>query len=243
VVVGLLAAVALVVALPALGASRTSRSLLAPVLAFLSFYSGVFALVALSLTVMVGLLATDHAILSMRYRLAAQAVHRSTTLVALVFLATHIAAKVLTGRVRPADAVLPFLAPGRAFYVGLGTLASDLLVVIASTGFFRRRFAGGRAPGAWRVLHTAAYLAWALSIVHGLVAGRQPAWWVVWSYALCLVAVALALLARVFLAVGPNRSAAGRRGQPHPVPAARRRPGRRQVSAASKRAVTSDGRR
>jgi hypothetical protein len=227
--------VGLVVAgLSGLGASRPVRPLIAPALAFLAFYSGVFALVALSFTVVAGLLAADHAVLSVRYRLTAQAAHRAATLVALVFLVSHIAAKVLTGRVGPADAIAPFLAPGRTFYVGLGTLAVDLLALVVATGVLRHRFAG--APRLWRVLHVTAYLAWPLSIVHGLLAGRRPAWWVTWSYGLCLIAVALALLARAFLVVRPIRPTPQRpRGDLSAAPVARRLPDRPGAPAVGQR--------
>jgi hypothetical protein len=38
---------------------------------------------------------------------------------------------------------------------------------------------------------------WPLAIVHGLLAGRTPKWWVTLSYVVCLALVAVAALARL----------------------------------------------
>ena len=91
-----------------------------------------------------------------------QAAHRALSLAAVGFLATHVLMEVLAHRSRPADAVAPFLASGRTLYLGLGTLASDLVLVILATGVARRRFAGW--PATWRVMHVTAYLAWPLAM-------------------------------------------------------------------------------
>src|SRR5262245_58695311 len=47
---------------------------------FLEYYSGVFSLVALSLTVMGGIVATDRLVLLVRHRVLMQAVHRATAM-------------------------------------------------------------------------------------------------------------------------------------------------------------------
>jgi hypothetical protein len=57
---------------------------------FLLVYSGVFALVALTAAVAAGLLAAGKIALSPRHRIAAQAVHRAISLIALAVLVTHI---------------------------------------------------------------------------------------------------------------------------------------------------------
>jgi hypothetical protein len=145
---------------------------------FLLYYSGVFALVALTAAVGTGMAAADKIVLSPGRRVTAQAVHRAIALVALAALATHIVLEITAHRARVADAFVPFLAQRRTFYIGVGTIASDLVLLIIATGIVRRRFAGGRAPWAWRVLHVTAYLAWPFAILHGLLGGRprSPMW-------------------------------------------------------------------
>jgi hypothetical protein len=169
---------------------------------FLLFYAGVFALVTLTAAVGAGLAAADRVFMSPGGRIAAQAVHRAMSFAAVAFLAVHIIVEVLAGRSRPSDAVVPFLHPGRTFYLGLGTVASDLLIIIVVTGLLRGRFASLRPAWLWRAIHTVAYLCWPFAIMHGLLAGRTAKPYVDWSYGACVAAVALALVFRV--AAGPR---------------------------------------
>ena len=169
---------------------------------FLLFYAGVFALVTLTASVGAGLAAADRVFMSPGGRIAAQAAHRAVSFAAVAFLAVHVTVEVLAGRSRPSDAVVPFLHPGRTFYLGLGTVASDLLIVIVVTGLLRGRFARVRPAWLWRALHAVAYLCWPLAIMHGLLAGRTAKPYVDWSYGACVAAVALALVFRI--AAGPR---------------------------------------
>jgi hypothetical protein len=173
---------------------------------FLDFYGGVFSLVALSLTVMGGLAATDRLILLIRHRVLLQAIHRATAATAIGFLVVHILMKLVSGHVRPLDVVVPFLAHHRAGFVGLGTLAAYLMIVAAWTGVVRGRFAGISRPALWRVLHCSAYVSWPIAIVHGLASGRSAAGWVTASYVLCMVAVGLLLAIRLSVHWGRKQS-------------------------------------
>lgn len=166
---------------------------------FLAFYAGVCALVGMSITVMLGVLAAERTLLGIRHRVVAQAVHRAASLAAMAFLVAHIFVKVLAGHASVADSVVP-----RADSVGMGTFAFDLFVIVMITGVLRAWFAAGSRPWLWRVMHAFSYLAWPISIAHGLTAGRSAAPWVVWGYALSLAAVGLAVLSRVLLSVRPG---------------------------------------
>jgi hypothetical protein len=189
----------------------TDRAVLAAAQRFALFYSGVLALIALTAAVAAGLVAADRIVMTPAGRVRSQAAHRALSLIAVGFLATHVLMEVLAHRSRPADAVAPFLASGRTLYLGLGTLASDLVLVILATGVARRRFAGW--PATWRVMHVTAYLAWPLAILHGLLAGRPAKPYVDWSYGACLAAVALALVIRLVATTRSRTEVA-----PYPVP-------------------------
>jgi len=195
-------AVALAVALAAGATTRTGHVIALAVQHFLLFYAGVFALVTLTASVGAGLAAADRVVMSPGGRIAAQAAHRAVSFAAVAFLAVHLTVEVLAGRSRPSDAVVPFLHPGRTLYLGLGTVASDLLVIIVVTGLLRGRFARMRPAWLWRALHAVAYLCWPLAIMHGLLAGRTAKPYVDWSYGACVAAVALALVFRI--AAGPR---------------------------------------
>ena len=117
----------------AAGDTRTGERIASAAQRFLVFYSGVFALVALTAAVAAGLAATDRVIMSAGKRIVSQAMHRALAFVAVAFLVTHITMEIVVGKSAAIDAVLPFLARGRTFYVGLGTIASDLVIVLIAT--------------------------------------------------------------------------------------------------------------
>lgn len=209
---------------------------------FLDHTGGVLALVSLTAAVVWGLIATDRLVLSPRARLLAQGVHRATAVCALGFLLAHIGVKVAEAHTTTTAALLPFASgiTGRDGLVGLGTVAAYLLVLAAATGALRSAFAARGRARRWRFLHGCAYAAWCAAILHGLNAGRAPAGWVTASYALCLTAVAGALVLRV---------ARARRRPPHgrarPHDAARTGPAhaaRRDAPAAPPRPAALDGR-
>ncbi|WBB67030.1 hypothetical protein [Micromonospora sp. WMMD812] len=168
---------------------------------FTEFFAGVVTLVALSLTVMLGLLATDRLVLLIRHRVLLQSAHRATGVLGVVGLLFHVLTKVATGRAASTDAVVPFVG-GRGLYVGLGTVAALLMVSVLWTGIIRARFAGVGPKWLWRALHSLAYLAWPFALVHGLYAGRPAKSWVMLSYLACLLLVVLALLVRLSVTVG-----------------------------------------
>lgn len=174
---------------------------------FLEFYTGPVALVSLSLTVMVGLAATDRLLLSIRLRILLQIAHRVITTFGLVFLGMHVVLKISAGKAEFVDAFLPFSA-GRVA-VGLGTVAALAWLMITLTGVFRVRFATWGQPWMWRFAHSMAYLTWPIAIVHGLTAGRAAAPWVILSYSACLVLVGLGLVIRM-IATFRSKQAGGR---------------------------------
>jgi hypothetical protein len=189
----------LAAASPALiAAARTmlGQDVVLAVQRFLLYYAGVFALVALTGAVVIGLAGTDRIILRPGGRVVLQATHRAVSAIAVAALAVHIVLEILAHRAAATAAVVPFAAPGGLLYLGLGTLAADLLVLIMVTAAARRRFAS-RWPRAWRAVHALAYLMWPFAILHGLLAGRPARPDVDWSYGLCVLAVCVALLVRL----------------------------------------------
>jgi hypothetical protein len=195
-------------------------SIAAAVSRFLLYYSGVFALLALTAAVAAGLLATDRTVMSPERRIVAQALHRTTSLVGVSALANHIMLEVLAHRASAVDAVVPFVATRSTLYMGLGTLASDLFVVIIVTGALRGRFIKGGRRWLWRGLHATAYAAWPMGVLHGLLAGRSAKPYVDWSYGACLAAVLLALMFRSFAIVRGRSAAEPERLTPTGVPSA-----------------------
>jgi DMSO/TMAO reductase YedYZ heme-binding membrane subunit len=178
---------------------------------FLEYYSGVFSLVALSITVMGGIAATERTVLRPHHRVQLQAVHRAMATLAMSFLGVHIATKIIESHVTALDVAVPFLADHRRAYVGLGTIAGYLMAVATWTGVSRARFAGSSKVRSWRILHSAAYVSWLVALTHGLESGRPARTWVWISYTLCLIFVAVFVAVR--LAAGVTRRATNPRAR------------------------------
>jgi hypothetical protein len=198
----------------AAGGTPEDKVILGNLQRFFLAYSGVFALVALTAAVMAGLIATDRLVVSPVGRVAFQAVHRALSLAAVGFLASHVLLEVLAHRSRAIDTVVPFLASGRTLYLylGLGTLVSDLVLLIVFTSVARRKFAT-HWTATWRAVHFTAYLGWPLAILHGLLSGRPAKPYVDWGYGACVAAVALALVIRLVARLHSRTDVVA-----HPVP-------------------------
>jgi DMSO/TMAO reductase YedYZ heme-binding membrane subunit len=165
---------------------------------FMLFYAGVFALIGLCASVGAGLVATDRIVLHPGHRVWVQSAHRAISFGALAFLLIHIVTEILAQRVHVIDAVVPFLSPFRTFYIGLGTIASDLIILLVITGIFRKRFTGeGRNVWRWRAIHYTSYLAFVFGVWHGLLGGRPGKPYVDWSYGFVVAFVAFGLAVRI----------------------------------------------
>ncbi len=167
---------------------------------FMLFYAGVFALIGLTASVGVGLVATDRIVMTPGHRVMAQAVHRAVSFGALAFLVIHIVTEILAQRAHVIDAFIPFLSPYRTFYIGLGTIASDLILLIIVTSIWRKRFTAHGKAWRWRAIHYASYLAFVFGVLHGLLGGRAAKPYVDWSYGFAIALTALAVVVR-FLAI------------------------------------------
>jgi DMSO/TMAO reductase YedYZ heme-binding membrane subunit len=201
-------------ALAAAGMTGPGHMIDMAVMRFMLFYAGVFALIGLTAAVGAGLLASDRIIMTPNRRIIAQAVHRAVSFGAVGFLVIHIVTEIIAGRSHPIDAVVPFLGERRTLYLAMGTIASDLFLLVLVTGIMRGRFATLRPTWMWRALHAVAYVAWPLGILHGLLDGRTAKPYVDWSYGACVAAVGLALITRLVVAARVQDRASS------PVPAA-----------------------
>jgi DMSO/TMAO reductase YedYZ heme-binding membrane subunit len=164
---------------------------------FMLFYAGVFALIALCASVALGLVATDRMFLNPAHRVFIQSAHRAASFGAVAFLIIHIVTEILAQRVHVLDAVVPFLSPFRTFYIGLGTIASDLIILLVITGILRGRFNASGKAWRWRAVHYTSYLAFVFGVWHGLLGGRPGKPYVDWSYGFVVAFVLLGLAVRV----------------------------------------------
>jgi hypothetical protein len=170
---------------------------------YAEYYMGVIALVALSTTIMVGLVSTDRLVLSIRQRVMLQSAHRTTGLVAVSSLVIHVWTKVVEHHIGIVDAFIPFMASYNRLLIGFGTISGWIMILVMWTGIARSRFIGQDRPWLWRSIHAVSYLMWPIALVHGLSAGRPAKTWVNVSYILCILLVLIGLAVR--LSVSLNR--------------------------------------
>lgn len=156
---------------------------------YLTRASGVVALVLLTSTTLLGVLSA-HRWRSERWpRFAIATLHRNLTLLALVFVATHVATTIADAYapVGVRDVFVPFASQYRPIWVGFGALTFDLLLALTVTNLLRRRI-GYRV---WRALHWASYATWPLAVAHGFGTGSDARFG--WMATLTFACVAVVL--------------------------------------------------
>ncbi len=158
--------------------------------------TGVVLLVLLTLTTVLGVLATHGDAGTRVPRFLTQSLHRNLSLIASALLVAHVTTAVVDEYVdiRWWQAFLPYGATYRPVWLGLGTVAFDLVLVVVATSLLRSRL----SHRTWRIVHVSAYACWVLSVVHGLGIGTDAATpWARTTGTVCVGAVALAVLVRL----------------------------------------------
>ncbi|GAA3345978.1 hypothetical protein GCM10020358_55190 [Amorphoplanes nipponensis] len=182
------------------------------VFAYTEFYVGVLSLVSLSITIMVGLVATDRLVLSIRQRVLLQSAHRTTGVIAVVALFFHVWTKVAVSKVGVIAVFLPFTAPYKTMLIGFGTISGYIMVMVMWTGIARSRFIGKGKPWMWRGVHAISYLMWPIALLHGLGAGRAAKPWVIVSYIVCILLVLVGLAVRLSVRLNRRKDFASQAG-------------------------------
>jgi methionine sulfoxide reductase heme-binding subunit len=158
--------------------------------------SGIVALVLLTLTMVLGVSTANRARSRLWPGFARQELHRRSSILAVVFVALHVLTSVLDTFVHIGwlAIVVPFTSSYSRFWVGIGTVALDLLVAVFISSLLRTRL----RPSTWRGLHWLAYASWPVALAHtfgmGTDAGEH---WVIGLGALCVVSVAIAVAWRL----------------------------------------------
>lgn len=161
------------------------------VLWLVSRAAGIVALVLLTATLVLGTLATAPTRSAGWPRWARQLLHRDLALLSIGTLLVHVGAVVLDDFVdiRWYAAVLPFTSAYQPVWVGLGTLAFDLILVVIATSLLRVRL-GARS---WRAVHWLVYAAWPIAVLHYLTTGTDAG--TRWGVGLAVLAIAAVVTA------------------------------------------------
>jgi methionine sulfoxide reductase heme-binding subunit len=138
---------------------------------YLSRATGVASILLLTVVVVLGVLVSGRRRPHGERATVVMAVHRWLSLGMVAFLLTHVATAVVETYVSidVVSAVVPFTSGYETVWVGLGTVAVDLMVAVLLTSWWRHRL----PERAWRVVHYAAYALWPAALVHGVVLGTS----------------------------------------------------------------------
>ncbi len=157
---------------------------------------GVSAVVLFSAVVVLGIVVRNGRAVTGLPKFAVVALHRTLSLTALGFVALHITTLLFDpyAQLRLTDILIPFDAPYRPVWQGLGTLAFDLVVLLVVSSLLRDRI--GRRV--WRAVHWLAYAFWPLAVAHAIGNGTDgTSRWMLVLNGGCLLAVAGAVSWRV----------------------------------------------
>jgi hypothetical protein len=162
---------------------------------YLTRATGLVALVLLTATVVLGVIASVGWTAERWPRFLSQTLHRNLSLLCIVLVGVHVVTTVGDGYVPITllDAVVPFRSPYRPLWVGLGAVAFDLLLAVLVTSALRHRI----GYQSWRFVHWLAYLCWPIALFHALGSGTDtPLPAVLALEALCGAAVLASLVWR-----------------------------------------------
>jgi len=157
--------------------------------------SGIVTLILLTLTMVLGLATTNRVQGRSWPGFAQQEIHRRISIMSVVFLAIHVVSSILDTFVHIGwlAFVVPFTSPYSTFWVGLGTVALDLMLAVLISSLVRSHL----KPGTWRGIHWLAYVSWPVALAHTFGMGTDSREsWVIALGAVCVLAVGLALLWR-----------------------------------------------
>jgi len=135
--------------------------------------SGIAALVVLSLSVALGIVGRSGRSALGLGRFGLNELHRTAALTGVGLVVVHLVSLFFDpyAQLRVVDLVLPFLGSYRPFWLGLGTVAVDLLLVVTVVSLLRQRV----GPRVFRAVHWATYALWPIALVHAFGTGTDAA--------------------------------------------------------------------
>ncbi len=133
--------------------------------------TGVVALGLLTAVMVLGITVQGRGRLPGLPRFGVTSLHRSLSLLAVVFVAVHVITAIADPYVTIgiAAAVIPFTSPYETFWLGVGAVGLDLMIALIATSLVRVRL--GRRS--WRAVHWLAYATWPVAFAHGIGAATD----------------------------------------------------------------------
>jgi methionine sulfoxide reductase heme-binding subunit len=153
--------------------------------------TGIVALVLFTVSLVLGIVARSGRALPGLGRFGTSDLHRTAALTGTGLVALHVGSLLLDpfAQLKVADLVFPFVASYRPLWVGLGTLALDLLGVVTVVSLLRHRV----GPKVFKAVHWATYALWPTALLHALGSGTNAA--TPWFRAIAVVCVSAVVTA------------------------------------------------
>jgi len=164
---------------------------------YLTRGTGVVALLLVTAAVVIGIVASLRAGGGRSPRFVIAGLHRNISLLTVAFIAAHVVTTVLDGYapIGMLDAVVPFGSSYRPIWLGLGTVAFDIILALVITSLVRVRL-GLRT---WRLIHWFAYACFPIAVLHALGTGSDATrTWMLDLVIGCIGAVAIAAFTRLW---------------------------------------------
>lgn len=133
--------------------------------------TGIGALVMLTLSLCLGIITRSGRRVPGLSRFALADLHRTAAVTGTGLIAVHVFSLLFDpyAQLRLLDLVLPFQGQYRPMFLGLGTLAIDVIALVVGTSLLRHRV----GPRVFRAFHWLSYLLWPLAFIHGLGIGTD----------------------------------------------------------------------
>lgn len=133
--------------------------------------TGAVALILFTVSVSLGIIARSGRPLPRIGRFGAAQVHGTAALTATGLIIVHVASLTVDpyAQLHLVDSVVPFLGSYRPVWLGLGTLAVDLLAVITAVSLLRHRV----GPRVFHAVHLSTYVMWPLAMLHAVGTGTD----------------------------------------------------------------------
>jgi predicted ferric reductase len=154
--------------------------------------TGVVALVLFTLSLVLGIVARSGRPVPWLGRFGTSDLHRTAALTGTALVVAHVGTLYLDpfAQLRLVDLVFPFLGAYKPLWLGLGTLALDLLGIITVVSLLRHRV----GPRVFRTVHWATYALWPVALMHALGNGTDGgSTWLRGLAVVCISAVVTAV--------------------------------------------------
>ena len=153
--------------------------------------TGVVALVLFTVALVLGIVARSGRPVPWLARFGTSDLHRTAALTGTGLVAAHVATLYFDpyAQLRLVDFVFPFLGAYKPLWLGLGTLALDLLGVVTVVSLLRHRV----GPRVFRTVHWATYALWPVALLHALGNGTNGG--STWFRALAVVCISAVVTA------------------------------------------------